>query len=174
MLFLLAAACAIGHAHEPVYPPGNITIQVTIDSNSTCTSRPMYSYAVDSWRNGVVGPDSTYAMYGYDDLHNDIFNDTGHHWGTTLREGVFAVGGAKPLVYICAFSPSEGSDPPIFKDWHMCGCCFQFNSFNATNFAGYCEDSSGMPCQTLCSVTTAGDPGNRQYTVHVHTQPSTA
>jgi hypothetical protein len=79
-----------------------------------------------------------------------------HYWGDTLGEGTFAVGGAEPLVYICAFSPAEGY-PPVFKDWHMCGCCYQFNSENATSFAGYCTDSKGV-CQTLCDVTTVSTP----------------
>ena len=75
-----------------------------------------------------------------------------HYWGDTLSEGTFAVGGAEPVVYICAFSPPEGY-PPLFKDWHMCGCCYMFNTENATSFAGYCSDSKGV-CQTLCDVTT--------------------
>ncbi len=41
ILFLATDAVPIVN-YDPVYPPGNITIKVTIDSNTRCTSRPLY------------------------------------------------------------------------------------------------------------------------------------
>jgi hypothetical protein len=34
---------------EPVYPPGNITVKMTIDSNTICNSRPLYVQAEERY-----------------------------------------------------------------------------------------------------------------------------
>lgn len=86
------------------------------------------------------------------------------NWGTTLVSGNYSVGGNEPIIYLCAFSPSEGGPVPIWKDWHMCGCCYQFNADQAVNFIKDCQDTSGT-CEDYCSVKASGDRENRVYDV---------
>ena len=89
-------------------------------------------------------------------------------WGERLVSGNYSVGGGEPILYLCAFSPSEGGPVPILKSWRMCGCCYQFNADNATNFISDCQDSEGT-CEDYCKVKASGDRGNRLYEVTLAT-----
>ena len=80
-----------------------------------------------------------------------------------MVSGNYTVGGGEPVLYLCAFSPGEGP-VPIFKKWHMCGCCYQFNADNATNFITECQDSEGT-CEDYCTVKASGGRGARVYEV---------
>mmetsp|Transcript_5282 Transcript_5282/g.12584 ORF Transcript_5282/g.12584 Transcript_5282/m.12584 type:complete len:168 (-) Transcript_5282:50-553(-) len=153
---LLPVACG------QTYPAGKITAVVDVLPGTSCKAHPLISYDVSKWTNGVVGYDSPQAIYGNDDL-SDIMKV--HEWAQTLESGTYVVDGPDPLMYVCAFSPSEGY-PPLFKQWHMCGCCYQLNALNASNFIGYCEDSTGV-CESMCTVTASGTQADRHYHIHV-------
>ena len=63
-------------------------------------------------------------------------------------------------------STSVDSNKDILKHWRMCGCCYQFNAENATNFITDCQDSEGT-CEDYCTVQASGDRSNRVYNVNL-------
>ena len=153
---------------DPTYPAGNVTLRLTIESAATCAARPVLKhFPVNVWANGVVGFDDPLALYGLNDLSKDIMDPTKlKSWGTVLKEGTYNVAGGEPILYACAFSPSLGYAPPAGYVWRMCGCCFQLNADNATNFIGDCQDTEGT-CEDYCTVKASGGRSNRVYDIHL-------
>eukprot|EP00947_MAST-08B_sp_MAST-8B-sp1_P005728 g5728.t1 len=147
-----------------------ITVNVDVDPATACRAGLLKNFGVDQWRNGVVGYDSPYAIYGSDDLENMM--NTTHEWSDSLKSGIYSVDGKDPLLYVCAFSPSANTYPlPPPKDWRMCGCCYQFNPDNATNFEDYCSDTKGT-CSEMCTVTQATNStaGDRYFNLRIQGQ----
>lgn len=175
-LLLLHLGLALSAAADPVYPTGSITVNFQVEPGVTCVSheRPHQEFGVEKWANGVVGYDSTYAIYGADDM--TAFDPTKgiptHQWATKLTSGQYSAKGKSPLIYLCSFSPSEG-DPPLFNDWHMCGCCYQLTAEKANWFGGYCRDTKGI-CENMCTVTTSGSNEDRHYQIRLAGKNSTA
>ena len=152
---------------DPKLPSGKITVNVNVDSDAVCKARNLlpFHYKVSRWANHVVGFDTELAIYGLDNLSKDVTDPSKlKSWGKTLVSGNYTVAGEEPILYLCAFSPSEGGPIPILKKWHMCGCCYQFNADNATNFINDCQDSEGT-CQDYCKVTSSGPATDRVYQV---------
>merc|ERR1711957_883789 len=89
----------------------------------------------------------------------------GKYYLDEFTPGSYTVDGDEPVLYACAFSPPEGS-MPIYKAWHMCGCCYHFSTVNATNFAGLCHDSEDV-CEQLCEVEASGPQSDRKYKIKV-------
>merc|ERR1711907_295924 len=147
-------------------PAGNVSVKLSVDAHAICRARPLlpaFHYNVSTWRNGAVGFDDPLAIYGLDDLSKDVGTPSKLKYAKqTLVAGEYKVSGNEPILYVCAFSPSEGSPIPIFKDWRMCGCCYQFNAERAVNFISDCQDSKGT-CQDYCVVHASGTAANRTY-----------
>jgi hypothetical protein len=164
------AIAAEAIAADPKYPPGKISVDFQVEAGASCTANAAHGkvYDVPTWANGVGGYDATYAIYGADDMTawDSKVGIPTHEWSKTLVSGTYELNGKSPLMYICGFSPSENSSPlpPPIKDWHMCGCCYQLNTQNATWLGGLCQDTTGA-CENMCKVTTLGTQGNRHYKI---------